>query len=215
MSIDAKTAIEHIDSILKRREEFLRQDEWSEWSDDRTAEMTALECAAIDSLAPPGSAYLEMKKRALGETGLSEECIQERLAGILFALRTDYAAGRMQSFKELVHADLFADFLELAEYYVGEGHKDAAAVIAGGVLEEHLRKLSVKHGTVLSGRPKLDLMNADLSKRGAYGTIDQKQITAWAGIRNHAAHGHYNEYGKEQVELMLSGIRQFISRNPA
>jgi hypothetical protein len=41
---------------------------------------------------------------------------------------------------------LFSDFLELASYLNSEGYKDAAAVICGGVLEGHLRKLSEKLG---------------------------------------------------------------------
>ena len=49
-------------------------------------------------------------------------------------------------FKELVHSDLFADMLEAAEYLLGEGYKDPAAVMAGGVLEQRLRELCRKHG---------------------------------------------------------------------
>jgi hypothetical protein len=44
---------------------------------------------------------------------------------------------------------------------------------------------------------------------------DQKQVTAWAGLRNDAAHGNYGNYTDEQVKLMVAGIRDFISRNPA
>jgi hypothetical protein len=30
-----------------------------------------------------------------------------------------------------------------------------------------------------------------------------------------AAHGKYNEYTKEQVQLMIQGIQDFMTRNPA
>jgi uncharacterized protein YodC (DUF2158 family) len=46
-------------------------------------------------------------------------------------------------------------------------------------------------------------------------TVEQKQVTAWAGIRNDAAHGNYKGYTDEQVKLMIAGIREFISRFPA
>ena len=39
---------------------------------------------------------------------------------------------------------LFADFLEMASELQRKGFKDAAAVIAGSTLEEHLRKLATK-----------------------------------------------------------------------
>jgi len=58
-------------------------------------------------------------------------------------------------------------------------------------------------------------MNADLSRSGAYNVLDQKNVTAWLDLRNKAAHGHFSEYGLDQVELVLQGVRQFVSRLPA
>ena len=121
----------------------------------------------------------------------------------------------MQTFQELIHADLFSDFLEMAEYFLQEGYRHPAAVMAGGVLEEHLRKLCAKHGVTVPPKPKLDTMNADLAKAVAYNKNDQKQVTAWAGLRNDAAHGNYTNYGDNEIKLMVAGIRDFISRNPA
>jgi hypothetical protein len=144
-----------------------------------------------------------------------EELREGKLKGIVEALREDYAAGRMQSFKELVHADLFSDFLEMAEYFLEEGHKDPAAVMAGGVLEEHLRKLSAKNKITLPPMPKLDTMNSDLKKAGAYGMNEHKQVTAWAGLRNDAAHAKYSSYTIGEVKQMVAGIRDFLSRHPA
>lgn len=121
----------------------------------------------------------------------------------------------MQTLQERLHADTFSDFLEMAEYFLEDGFKDPAAVMAGGVLEEHLRKLSEKNNLSLPDRPKLDTMNSNLASQSAYGKNDQKQVTAWAGIRNAAAHGKYADYSIEQVKLMVAGIRDFITRNPA
>ena len=41
----------------------------------------------------------------------------------------------MQSREELIHASVFADFLQMADYLVDSGYKDAGAVIAGSTLE--------------------------------------------------------------------------------
>ena len=46
---------------------------------------------------------------------------------------------------ELIHADIFTGFLEMGYYLLEEGYKDPAAVLAGGTLEEHLRKLCQKN----------------------------------------------------------------------
>jgi hypothetical protein len=106
----------------------------------------------------------------------------------------------------------------MADHLTRSGYKDAAAVIGGSTLESHLRELCVKHevATDVAGNPKkADVMNADLVKAGAYTKLDQKNVTAWLGLRNDAAHGKYGEYDKGQVALLLSGIRDFVGRTPA
>jgi hypothetical protein len=215
MPIDKATALGQIDAVFARRKELE-----GNWFPENVQEITTLACAAIKRLAPPDSAYLQQMDAVFSTTSKSlsrskEEEIEFRLQGILRALRADYDAGRLQSFQELIHADLFSDFLEMAEYFLQEGYKDPAAVMAGGVLEEHLRKLCGKHGVTTPPKPKLDTMNADLAKAGAYNKNDQKQVTAWAGLRNDAAHGNYGNYGEGEIKLMVSGVRDFISRNPA
>jgi hypothetical protein len=139
--------------------------------------------------------------------------------GILRALKEDILGGFLQNLESLISANIFSDFLEMADYLLGEGYKDAAAVLIGGTLEGHLRQLCPKYSIDIevltsSGlKPKkADQMNADLSKASAYTKLDQKNVTAWLDLRNKAAHGEYNEYTKQQVELFLSSVRDFIAR---
>ena len=140
--------------------------------------------------------------------------------GILKAIREEIAGGWLISAKGLIAAEIFTDFLEMAEYLLSEGYKDPAAVVAGSVLEEHLRQLCSKHGidiqtTNSSGntRPKkADTLNADLAKAQVYSDLDQKQVTAWLDLRNKAAHGRYSEYTHDQVEIMINGIIDFLAR---
>jgi hypothetical protein len=39
----------------------------------------------------------------------------------------------------------------------------------------------------------------------------QKQITTWAHVRNKAAHGEYDEYTKDQVQMMLIFVQGFVA----
>ncbi len=140
------------------------------------------------------------------------------LAGILQALRADYEAGYLKTIEELIHADIFSGFLEMASYLLAEGFKDPAAVIVGGVLEEHIRKLCCKHGITITSnsRPKkADAMNAELAGAGVLSKLDQKNVTAWLDLRNKSAHGKYTEYTQQQVELFLQSIQDFLTRVPA
>lgn len=141
--------------------------------------------------------------------------------GILRSVHHDVGMGYLTSFRELVHAEVFNDILDSADYLREQGYPEVAAVRVGVVLEQRLRQLCCKNGidTELQAeqvpRPKkADRMNADLAKAGAYSTRDQKNVTAWLDLRNKAAYGTTSEYRPEQVELMLRGVRDFIDRYP-
>jgi len=146
-----------------------------------------------------------------------------QLKGVLAAAAEDYKGGYLFRLESLVTAEVFADFLEMADYLLSESYKDAAAVLIGGVLEEHLRKLCIANGipvvvTDQSGkqRPKkAESMNSELAVNGVYSKLDLKTVTTWLDLRNSAAHGHYGDYDLKRVELMSQAVADFISRNPA
>ncbi len=142
--------------------------------------------------------------------------------GVLKAARDEVAGGWAVSTRGLVSAEIFADFLEMAEHLLEQGYKDPAAVMIGSVLEEHCRKLAQKHGVPLevpdkNGNPvpkKAEVINADLQKAGVYNLLQQKSVTAWLDLRNKAAHGKYAEYSEDHVQLMLAGLRVFLNSHP-
>jgi hypothetical protein len=220
MALDQKAITQQIDQILAKCDSHSRPGE------DSKVVNTLF--SAIHRLAPPGSVYARNAK--LYEQYLTKENVGglpnsiivalDPLRGILQALRDEYEAGYLQSVFELVHADIFADFLDMAGYLSEQNYKDAAAVITGSVLEAHLRKLCGKHGiTVVKAdgtTPKTaDALNSELTAAGSYSMLDQKSVTAWLDLRNKAAHGKYSEYTQEQVTLMTLGVRDFAARHSA
>lgn len=145
----------------------------------------------------------------------------ERGIGILRASKEELEGGWLTTTKGLISAEIFSDFLEMADYLLAENYKDAAAVIMGSVLEEHLRQLAQKHGIEVtferSGRQvpkKADLLNAELTKANVYNKLDQKNVTTFLDLRNKAAHGKYEEYGKSQVQHMYQSVLDFMIRVP-
>ena len=137
------------------------------------------------------------------------------LVGLFKGIQHDINAGMLSNIRSLVQAEIFADFLEMAEHLLGEGYKDAAAVLLGAVLEDSLRKIADAHSvpTVGSkGQPlTLDPLNVALAKKGVYGPLVQKQITSWANLRNDAAHGHFANYDAAQVKQMLLFVQKFCA----
>ena len=84
----------------------------------------------------------------------------------------------------------------------------AAAVIARTVLETTLRQMCQDHN-IQPG--KLDKMNSDLTKAGAYNSLVQKRITALAAVRNSAAHGKANEFTRDDVSAMIRDVQRFAA----
>lgn len=138
---------------------------------------------------------------------------------IFQAVRDEIAGGWLFKIKGLVAAELFADFISMAEHLLETGYKDPAAVVTGSVLEEHLRQLSLKNSLPVEddrdGDPvprKTDRLNAELAKAEAYSKLDQKLVTAWLDLRNNAAHGKYETYTSDQVNQMIQGVIEFMAR---
>lgn len=135
--------------------------------------------------------------------------------GALKGLRHAVDAGLLQDLTRLVQADIFADFLEMAEHLLSERYKDASAVLIGGVLEDALRKLSASNNLPLvaaAGKPlTIEPLNVNLAKAGVYPPLTKKQITSWADLRNNAAHGGYGKYTADDVKQMLLFVQRFCA----
>jgi len=178
--------------------------------------------AAIERISGPESVYSKQARDVLNRTNENDWGKVSRIVGVVSSLKKDLEAGYLTSLTELIHGEVFGNFLEMADHLQDEGYKDAAAVITSGTLEAHLKQLCIKNGidtelnTSKGVQPKkADQMNADLTKSAVYSKLDQKNVTAWLDLRNKAAHGNYAEYTKEQVTLLIASIRDFITRNPA
>ena len=173
--------------------------------------------AAVERGAGRSSVYF----RQVTDAAATKDHAWNHLAvqvGVVDSLLHDIQNGYLRTVEELIHGELFADFLDMADYLVSMGYKDAAAVIAGSTLESHLRQLAKKAVINIDqgDKPKkAEALNSELTTVGAYSKPDQKNVTAWLGLRNDAAHGNYGGYDQKQVRLLVGSIRDFVTRCPA
>jgi hypothetical protein len=224
----AAVFLQQIDGLVATYEDLRKRtqypDDFADIGNDDARGFVTAGMDAIQRIAGVNSQYATQLEDAVKK--LSPYYITSAIphvGGALKALRQSVASGYLVSAEELIHADLFSDFLEMAEHLQREGYKDPAAVIIGGVLEEQLRNLCVKNGIPVDFidskgdvKPKkAETMNTDLAAASVYSKGDQKNVTAWYDLRTKAAHGHYNEYTQQQVELLLQSVRDFITRHPA
>ncbi len=133
----------------------------------------------------------------------------DQYKGIIEAAYNDYKDG-FANLDSFVRAEIFEDFLSMAEYLIEQGYYVPAASLAGGVLEDSLRKLCDKHNIIYPAKTKIGSLNTDLAKARAYNALVSKQIIANADIRNNADHGKVKEFTEQNVKDMVEWIRRFI-----
>jgi len=130
--------------------------------------------------------------------------------GILIAAKEDYVRGFIGDQRLFICAEVFVDFLQQAYYLLNEGYKDAAAVIAGSVLEDGLRRLCdlkrLNHGE----KDTINSLNQMLYRDGAYNKLWHEELSAKAVVRNDAAHGKYTGYGKQDVNGLIEFTKRFL-----
>lgn len=128
------------------------------------------------------------------------------------------ANNRLGSILDGVRAETVSEVLDQADELLDKGAFTPAAVLAGGALETHLHFLCTKHELTWDGHGSIGKYDGAIAQERRagneiYSKTDSKQVTAWAGMRNDAAHKPAEFKGpKELVVLMVAGIRNCIAR---
>lgn len=212
--------LRRIDELLQQSNEVLSTTQKTEWeSYVDTGKFRGFRAACLSLLknlfGEKHPYFSELNEQVKHET--PEDV--EQAAGILNAVKNELEGGWFQTTKGIISAEIFSDFLEMADHLLKEGYKDPAAVMIGSVLEKHLRNLCLKFNIdthIQKGEKlipkKASLINAELAKANVYNKLDEKNVTAWLDLRNKAAHGKYSEYSKEQVELLYNAVNEFMAR---
>lgn len=144
------------------------------------------------------------------------------LRGILSGLKKDIISGLISNFALLIESNVTGDYLTQAESLLLEGKTGnydhiPAAVLTGAILEDSLRRLCQRqeppieikksNGTFLTLDPLID----NLKSTGFFNELKAKQLRAWAGIRNAAVHGRFDDFTRKDTEEMLTGVKNFLA----
>lgn len=133
--------------------------------------------------------------------------------GILQALKEDVESGLITNIRSLAVAEVFTDFIEIADHLLTQGYKDPAASLTGAVLEDSLRKIAESNDIVVKKSDDISALNNKLADKEIYNRIVQKQIHAWKAVRDNADHGKFAEYTIDDVKDMLRGVIRFITEH--
>lgn len=190
-----------------------------------SAAWTAEAQAALEAVFPPGHAVrrrwdaLMTGPASSSDTFVCLNYVMDQLRSIFETALGMLRDGRINGLIAGIQAETVGELIEQADDLVAN-FRVAAAVIAGGALETHLRHLCERHTLTIEGSGSLENYNTALArarKAGAeiLGTADNKLIVGWSDMRNKAAHDPSNfPHDAAAVRLMIEGIRQLVARVP-
>jgi hypothetical protein len=187
----------------------------TEWAEMRGVSAQAVEFMRI--CAGPKSSFTHNVANQIGSV---EAWAQNVIAG-LAAFETHLDAGLNDEIspKRQAQIEVVSDLLEQSrDLLEAKGvHPAAPIVLAGATLEEFLRNWIEAEGISLGQRkPSINGYAEALLSEEKITKQDHKDIIAWAGLRNHAAHGHWEEVSeKQRAAIMLDGINLFLRKYSA
>lgn len=95
-------------------------------------------------------------------------------------------------------------------------HPAAPTMVIGASLEEFLRSWAEEAELEIQGKQGIDSYAKALRAEELITKQDIKDITSWAGLRNHAAHGEWGEVNdRKRIANMLEGVNLFMRKHGA
>ena len=136
------------------------------------------------------------------------------MIGALATLRQAVDKGLLVSLESRLRANIHDDLLQQAKALLDSGYHVAAMVLVGGVLENHLQKLCIKHGLTWKGDGSISKYNDQLHG-GVYDKPTWRRLQSLGDSRNDAAHGQGATLKAPDVEDHYRFVGRFIVDYPA
>jgi hypothetical protein len=129
------------------------------------------------------------------------------------AARSEIEFGPLPHVESLVSAEIFEDFLSMAEHLLDQHYVPVVPSLVGAVLEDGLRKIcrEREHNVQVKESDNLASLNTKLFDAKVYSALVRKKIDVWTMLRNNADHGKFESNLEEDVRQMLEGVRQFLA----
>ena len=169
--------------------------------------------ALVRSAFGERSTHYTQTSGALGEpTEYRASQLLALLQSCVSALDNGYAFDAQALARTEVESDMIGQATQLLE----SNYDRAAAVVAGAVLEGHLRGIAPSWAVAVAdakGKPlTLEPLNIELKRAGAYDGFMQKRITTLGDLRNKAAHAEPFDDRHEDVERMIRDVIDICDR---
>jgi len=151
--------------------------------------------------------------KQIGVAGYDKSFIPT-VTGVLTSLRSDVDQGFLTTLEAQLRANVHDDFMVQAHELLNAKYHVAAVVIAGGVLEDHLRQMATNRNLTWTGNGSISKYN-DALRNNAYALPIWRRIQAVGDHRNDAAHGNGAALSADDADDAVKFIERFIADNPA
>ena len=174
--------------------------------------------AAVERIAGNESQYFKNIPAAsvseqIGVAGYNKSFIPT-VTGVLTSLRSDVDQGYLTSLEAQLRANVHDDFMVQAQELLNAKYYVAALVIAGGVLEDHLRQMAMNRGLTWTGNGSISKYN-DVLRNNAYAQPVWRRIQSVGDHRNDAAHGNGAAVSANDTDDAVKFIERFIADHAA
>ncbi|MDK9705989.1 MAG: hypothetical protein OEL83_02960 [Desulforhopalus sp.] len=164
----------------------------------------------------PDSTYHQSFKSEVTHSTASRT---RRGIGILTAAEKDLQGDWLETTRGAISRDVLTDMLRQARTQMEERNLRAATIIAGAVLEKHLRDICIAAGIKIHneiqgkavGKKGLQL-TGEAYKRKLYERQENKEVIAWLELFAKAAEAKSDDLPAEQVKNMVSGVLSFLTK---
>lgn len=113
--------------------------------------------------------------------------------------------------RQLLQADIFDSEIDGARELLKNGYLRAAGIVAGVVLEKHLRQVCVNHDIkITKKKPEINDYNELLKKNEIIQTPKWRNIQCLADTRNLCGHRRKTNPKKEEVRDLIDGVDKII-----
>jgi hypothetical protein len=136
--------------------------------------------------------------------------VVDQMAAVLGRLLEEIEGGLLTTIENHAIAVTFDDFLDHGAEYLKHGQKNEAAVIAGIVFEDTMRRICRVLG-VAENSVSLDTLISELTKRDVLTAVKAKRARAAAGLRTSAAHARWEEIELTDVKPVIEFTRELMA----
>lgn len=201
---------------MKEQDEIIKYAQSLIESDDEGASVLAQAIEFLRIYAGQKSAFYQKLEPLIAWN--SGEQIKDKVSKILvgYIKHLESGIGIGITIERKAQIDVVSDFLEQANNLLQSKnvHPAAPTVLIGASLEEFLRNwIDEQNISIGNYNPGLDNYGKILKENGLITKQDYKDLTSWAGLRNHAAHGEWEEVAdKRRIKIMIEGVNLFMRK---